>query len=127
MRTIIPPQGLRGLIATAVFGVLAAGFSAVGTAAGGAHAPTIIVKYGDLDVSTVQGATELYKRIRTAAKHVCSSFDRPLDLDSQALKRDCISQAIAKGVAAINSPALLTVYKANGGRPLPRTLVSQRR
>jgi UrcA family protein len=95
------------------------GFSA-GAAADAAHDPTAIVRYGDLDASTVQGATALYARIRSAAEHVCSSFDRPLDLNSQALKTDCIRQAIAEGVAAVNEPALLMVYKANGGTPLPK-------
>jgi len=118
---------LRSLIATAAFSTLASGFSAVAAAADSPHTPTAIVKYGDLNVSTAQGATELYGRIRSAATHVCSSFDRPLDLNSQALRADCIGQAIANGVAALNEPALFVVYKANGGTPSPGTLVSQRR
>jgi UrcA family protein len=121
MKTITRFPRPRNLIATAVFSALATGFSAV-EAADGAHAPTAIVRYGDLDVSSVQGATLLYARIRSAAMHVCSSFDRPLDLNSQALKADCIRQGIANGVAAVNEPALLMVYKANGGAPLPRTV-----
>jgi UrcA family protein len=118
---------LRNLIATAAFSTLASGFSAVAAAADSPHTPTAIVKYGDLNVSTAQGATELYGRIRSAATHVCSSFDRPLDLNSQALRADCIGQAIANGVAALNEPALFMVYKANGGTPSPGTLGSQRR
>jgi UrcA family protein len=118
---------LRNIIAAAAFSALASGFGAVAAAADGAPAPTAIVKYGDLNVSTAEGATELYRRIRSAATHVCSSFDRPLDLNSQAFKTDCIRQAITNGVAALNEPALFTVYKANGGTPLPRTLVSPRR
>jgi UrcA family protein len=114
--------GLRGLTATAVFTVLASGISAVGAAA---DPPTVIVRYGDLNVLTAEGATALYLRIRSAARHVCSSFDRPLDLNAQALKKDCISQVIAKAVTEVNSPALLLVYKANNGMPLPMTLLSQ--
>ena len=113
---------LPNLIATAAFSALASGFGAVAAAADGAPAPTAIVKYGDLNVSTAEGATELYGRIRSAATQVCSSFDRPLDLNSQAFKADCIRQAITNGVAALNEPALFKVYKANGGRPLARTL-----
>lgn len=127
MKTMTHTRGPRGLIAIAVLSALTLDFSAVGAAADPAHTPTAIVKYDDLNVSTVGGATALYARIRSAAQHVCSSFDRPLDLNSQALKADCMSQAIAKGVAAVNEPALFMVYKARGGTPLPRTLVSQRR
>lgn len=119
MKTVTHCRRRRDLVATAVFSVLAAGFTA-GAVAGDAHAPTATVRYGDLDVSTVEGATALYARIRSAALHVCASFDRPLDLNSQTLKSDCIRQAIAKGVAAVNEPALLMVYKANGGSPLPK-------
>jgi UrcA family protein len=108
---------LRTLIATATFSALASGFGAVVAAAEGAPAPTVIVKYGDLNASTAKGATELYRRIRSAATQVCSSFDRPLDLNSQAFKADCVRQAITNGVAAVNEPSLFVVYKANGGAP----------
>ena len=125
MRALTYLRRPRDLIATAAFSALASGFCAVAAAAD--SPPTAIVKYGDLNVSTAEGATQLYGRIRWAATHVCSSFDRPLDLNSQALRADCIGQAIANGVAALNEPALFMVYKANGGTPLPRTVVSQRR
>ena len=127
MRTLTYFPRLRYLIATAAFSALASGFSAVAAAADSPHTPTAIVSYGDLNVSTAEGATALYARILSAAKHVCSSFDTPLDLNSQAFRADCTRQAIANGVAALNEPALFTVYRANGGTPLPRTSVSQRR
>jgi UrcA family protein len=127
MRTLTDLPRLRNLIATAALSALASGFSAVVAAADSPHTPTAIVKYGDLNVSTAEGASALYARILSAAKQVCSSFDTPLDLNSQALKADCIGQAIANGVAALNEPALFMVYKANGGTSLRRTLVSQRR
>jgi UrcA family protein len=119
MKTVTHCLRLSDLVAAAVLSALAVGFSA-GAAADAAHDPTAIVRYGDLDASTVQGATVLYARIRSAAEHVCSSFDQPLDLNSRALKTDCIRQAIAEGVAAVNERALLMVHKANGGTPLPK-------
>ena len=127
MRALTRVPRLRGLIAAAVLSALASGFSAVATAADSPGTPTAIVEYGDLDVTTAEGAIALYARIRAAAKHVCSSFDRPLDLVSQALKADCMRQAIARGVAAGNQPALFMVYKASGGTSLPTTVVPQRR
>jgi UrcA family protein len=117
MRALTYFPRLQNLIATAAFSALASGLSAGAAAADSPHTPTAIVKYGDLNVSTAEGATELYGRIRSAATHVCSSFNRPLDLNSQALKADCIGQAIANGVAAVNEPALFLVYNANGGTP----------
>ena len=117
MNTMNTSIRLRTLCAAAVFGALASSIAALCAAAESTDTPTVIVKYGDLNVSTAEGATELYGRIRSAATHVCSSFNRPLDLNSQALKADCIGQAIANGVAAVNEPALFLVYNANGGTP----------
>lgn len=127
MRALACSPRLRSLAATAVLSALASGFGAVAAAADGAHTPTAIVKYGDLDVSTADGASALYARISSAAKHVCSSFDRPLDPNSQAFRADCIRQAIANGVVAVNEPLLFRVHKANGGTSLAGTSVSRRR
>ncbi|MDB6107141.1 MAG: hypothetical protein JWO52_7140 [Gammaproteobacteria bacterium] len=126
MKTMIPSPRLRGLITTAVFGALASAFSAVGVAAAGADAPTLIVKYGDLDVSTAQGATALYGRIRSAAKTVCPPFDQR-DLAWRVLRATCINDAIARAVTEVNQPALFMVYKANNRTPVPKTLLSQSR
>lgn len=126
MNTMTLFPRVRSLIATAVFGVLASGFSAVGAAADGTDPPTAIVKYADLNVSSVAGATALYGRIRAAAQTVCRSFDQR-DLASQALKADCINHAIARAVTEVNEPALFTVYNGNHRTPLPMTLVSQSR
>lgn len=123
--SIITHTKLRGLIATTVFSVLASSFSAVGAAADSTDAPTAIVKYEDLNVSTVPGASALYERIRAAAHTVCRDFDQR-DLASQALKAACINKAIAKAVTEVNQPALFLVYNANHRTPLPMTLLSQR-
>jgi UrcA family protein len=124
MNTMTSHPRLRVFIATALCSALASGFSAVVTAADGADAPTAIVKYGDLNVSTVPGASALYGRIRSAAQTVCRFFDRR-DLASQALKTDCINHAIARAVTEVNEPALFSVYNTNNRTPLQMTLLSQ--
>ena len=126
MNTLTPSARVRNLIATAVFSALTSGLGAVAAAADGTDAPTVIVKYGDLRVSSAQGATALYGRIRSAGQSVCRSFDQR-DLASQALKAACINHAIAKAVTEVNEPALFAVYNADNRTPLPMTLVSQSR
>ena len=125
MKTMTQSPRLHGFIAAAMFSTLALGFSAA-NAADGTNPPTAIVKYQDLNISAGAGASALYARIRSAAQSVCRSYDQR-DLESQALKHDCISHAIAKAVAEVNDPALFTVYDAHSPKPLPRTLVSQSR
>ena len=122
MNTLTHSRPLHSLIASAVFSILTASFSVVGAAAD--PAPTVIVKYGDLNVSTVLGATALYGRIRSAAETVCGQFDNR-DLAFQARKSTCINRAIASAVTQVNAPALFVVYQARNRMPLASTLVSQ--
>jgi UrcA family protein len=125
MNTMTPSPRLHGFIAAAMFSALALGFSAA-NAADGTNPQTAIVKYRDLNISTVAGASALYARIRWAAQSVCRSYDQR-DLKSQALKDNCISHAIAKAVTEVNEPALFTVYNTHSPKPSPRTLLSQSR
>src|SRR5262249_40681513 len=71
--------GLRGLIATAIFGALASSFSAVSAADAGSAGVT--VKYADLNIASPSGALVLYERIRAAAQSACSYFWFKTDAD----------------------------------------------
>ena len=110
MNTTTTPTNLRRVIATAIFSALASGGAADCTAAG-TDAPQAIVKYGDLNIASPQGAAALYTRIRAAAEQVCRSFDRRA-LASKELKDTCIHKAIADAVTKVDHPALFAVYSA---------------
>ena len=60
---------LRTLVAGVILSALALGFAPVSSAEEGATPPQVIVKYGDLDVSTSKGAAALYGRIHGAARY----------------------------------------------------------
>ena len=111
MNTTTTPTNLRRVIATAIFSALASGGAADCTAAGGTDAPQAIVKYGDLNIASPQGAAALYTRIRAAAEQVCRSFDRR-GLASKELRDTCIHKAIADAVTKVDQPALFAVYSA---------------
>ena len=111
--------GLRGLIATAIFGALACSFSAV-SAADPSSAP-INVKYADLNIASPSGALVLYERIRAAAQGACNYFWFKTDADEAR----CVQQTIAKAVAKVNQPALSAVYDAKYKTAAPSPLVSQ--
>src|SRR5271163_1389599 len=66
---------LRRLILSATFGALAASFAVVCSAADSTDALQSIVNYGDLNVSSPQGAAVLYARIQAAARRVCGPVD----------------------------------------------------
>jgi UrcA family protein len=71
--------------------------------------PSVTVKYSDLNLSTDEGATRLYTRIRGAAREVCPDTN-PRDLKTFADSKACQSAAIARAVREIQSPRLAAVY-----------------
>lgn len=123
MNTITPSSSLRSLIATAIFGALAACFSAVCPADAGAEPVSLTVKFADLNISQPHGAAVLYARIKAAAEGLCSFYIFESDADQER----CIHGAIANAVTKVNQPALFTVYNAKNKTPLPTALVSQSR
>ena len=70
---------LRTLIAGAILSVLAFSFATVSSANDGTTPPQVIVKFGDLDISTSKGAAALYDRIQTAARRRLLAICRPLE------------------------------------------------
>jgi UrcA family protein len=125
MNTITSTR-FRGLIATAIVSALASSFTAVCAAADSTDAPTAIVKYGDLNVSTSQGAASLYWRIRMAAETVCRPLDGG-DLASKMRNGACVSKAIADAVTKVDQPELFDVYNAKNTTRMPANLLSQSR
>ena len=121
MNTSSPSTGLRGLIATAIFGALASTFSAVSAA--DPSSASITVKYADLNIASPSGARVLYERIRAAAQNACNYFWFKTDADEAR----CLQNTIAKAVTQVNQPALSAVYSAKYKISAPSTLVSQSR
>jgi UrcA family protein len=113
--------GLRGLIATAIFGFLGLGLCVVGAADPSDESRT--VKFADLNMSNPSSAHVLYRRIRAAAQVVCSYYFFATDTD----RARCVRDATADAVTRINQPALSTVYNANAKTSVPANLVSQSR
>ena len=119
MNTSVPSTGLRGLIATAIFGALASSFSAVSAA--DPNSASVTVKYADLNIASPSGARVLYERIRVAAHTACSYFW----FKTAAHEARCVQNTIAEAVAKVNEPALSAVYDAKYKTASPNTLVSQ--
>ncbi len=92
-------------------GCLLAGSFGVAQAATPAdeEVPTVVVAYGDLDLSTTDGASALYQRIAVAAHKVCPFEDsvHPLQV---AMNNSCRSAAIARAVSTVNNAKLAAVW-----------------
>ena len=85
--------------------------------------PSVTVNFADLDISRPAGATKLYGRIQGAANLVCSAYDHS-SLTAQANFKACVSDAIGRAVAKVESPALNMVYRAQTGAIVPTRLAA---
>ena|SRR5579863_1432785 len=120
------PSRLRGILALAFVSALTSAFTSVCAAADSRDTVTETVKYGDLNLSTPQGATTLYRRIASAARNVCgASHVDNWNFASRSEAIGCVHKAIAEAVTKVNQPALFIVYNENYKPSLPITLVSQ--
>jgi UrcA family protein len=74
------------------------------------------VSYGDLDLESEQGAKLLYGRLQLAARDVCAPLEG-IDLNSQALRRNCLDSALNLAVSKVNKPLVsaLQAQNVNGG------------
>jgi UrcA family protein len=85
--------------------------------------PSVTVKFADLDILRPAGATKLYGRIQGAANLVCSGYDHS-SFTAQANFKACVSDAIGRAVAKVESPALNMVYRAKTGAVVPTRLAT---
>jgi UrcA family protein len=77
-------------------------------------APSIAVRYDDLNLATSEGAKALYHRIRNAATQVCVAYGH--DLGALAESRECQANAIAAAVNSVNSSKLAALHAAHVSR-----------
>jgi UrcA family protein len=71
---------------------------------------SVVVRYGDLDITTSAGAAALYHRIQGAARVTCGYEDHLLA--ALPYVNRCNSDAIAAAVASVNSPLLSAIHAA---------------
>lgn len=118
MNAITTGSRFRTVFAIVLVGGVVSGFAVKPAHADSFDVPQVTVKFADLDISRPAGAARLYGRIKTAATMVCSSFDRS-GLAAQVNFKACVSDAIARAVAKVDSPSLYAVYSAKTGKGVP--------
>jgi UrcA family protein len=105
------PIRLRALVLIGC--VLGVGSSMAHAATTADEVPSVAVQYSTIDLSSDEGALNLYRRIATAAQAVCPNAD-PRDLDAFALSKSCRSEAIARAIRDVRSPRLAAVSATRG-------------
>ncbi len=123
MSTIITSKPARGLLVTAILVAISAGFATVAAAGDLTGVRSETVQFGDLNLSSPQGAATLYRRIAAAARDVCDRGH--FDLASLQATRACVDKAIADAVTKIGHPELVAVYNAKTHRALPNAVAAR--
>ena len=93
----------------AALGVLLLGqvFGASSAADNGAE--ITIITYGELDLSTTDGAQVLYQRIKRAARKVCQT-NGLMSVARQRRARECYDRVVADAVSQVNQPLVASVH-----------------
>jgi UrcA family protein len=114
---------LRTLVAGAILSALALSVATVSSAEERTTPPQAIVKFGDLEVATSQGAGTLYRRIHSAAVDVCWRMYETNE--AYKLNKDaCLKKVIADAVIKVNEPALSAVFASKYGVSAPVVLAA---
>ena len=72
--------------------------------------PSVVVKYGDLDLQTNEGVASLHARLHKAARQACSQLDsRVLGLRDQY--EFCVSSAVTQGVSDVGNEKLTAFHR----------------
>ncbi|MBS0578396.1 MAG: UrcA family protein [Proteobacteria bacterium] len=91
-----------------------------GSAPAGAASPEterqVTVHYGDLDLASVAGATQLYERLRTAARQVCG--EPGLTLGEQHAWQVCFEGSVEQAVTAVGNPIVSALAAGRDYRSL---------
>ena len=77
--------------------------------------PSVTVSFGDLDMSTPQGAERLYQRLTVAAAAVCPSYDVG-DLQARRVSQLCRKDALSRALEALQSSEVAAIQAARQGR-----------
>jgi UrcA family protein len=78
-------------------------------------APSITIKYSDLNLATPSAVEVLYRRVTMAAKEVCNQ-GQSRELARQVAADRCVDEAVSRAIDQIDVPQLNALYRAKSNR-----------
>ena len=73
------------------------------------EAPSVTVKYSDLNLGTEQGSRALYSRLVNAAERVCPARGLATELSQNRARERCITTAIQTAAKEVKNPKFAEV------------------
>jgi UrcA family protein len=92
--------------------ITALGLISLAHAAPAPDAPQMTVHFADLDLTKVDGAAVLFKRLRAAAETVCGPREDRDPAKATAFKK-CVQSALASAVTRVDQAELTAYYRAH--------------
>ena len=100
-----------------VASIIILGFATANVANADSQAPrTLTVQFGDLNLNNAQGVDALYKRIKNAARNVCSELEGRT-LSKKRLYAECVDTALSTAIARVDRPALSRYVVDRSAKP----------
>ena len=93
--------------------LMAAVLSAAAMASAGAATAAedvMIVRVGDLNLESHQGASTALRRIRNAAAMFCAPDTGPATITRRELRKSCTARLTAKAVTTLDAPQVTALY-----------------
>jgi UrcA family protein len=80
----------------------------------------VTVRYSDLDLTRVQGASVLYRRLHRAAEIVCASSDGQ-GIQRAVGYRTCVAESLSRAVVHVDQPILSAYHQTqiDARKPAP--------
>jgi UrcA family protein len=100
----------RSLVVAGALAALAAATTCFATPLS-SEAPSVKVRYDDLNLATSAGVDALYRRISNAARTVCPD-EHSRDLVTVSAAARCQAKAVDQAVRDVNNPHLALVHAA---------------
>ncbi len=105
----------HGSMLAALTACMAVGLADAARAATPDSAPSVRVPYGDLNLTSEQGADTLHARVAAAAREVCAPDGLDIrNLKAYAAARTCESQAIANAVREVYGAKVASLAARHG-------------
>ena len=85
----------------------------------------VTISFGELNLNSSVGVERLYHRIVSAAERVCGPPVSNTDMGDLFARKRCVSEATARAVAQVDSPALTRYFAKVNGMPRPTELAAR--
>ena len=97
--------------------IIVFGFAATNVANADPQSPqSLTVQFGDLNLNNAQGVDALFKRIKKAAKDVCSEFEGRT-LSKKWLYSKCVDTALSTAITRVARPKLSQYLAERSAKP----------